>query len=70
MVSGKERILCHPYAFGLTDTEQMVFTMDKEGNCVMKDELQETKGLNSNMVRLVFSWRYSMDTTGELMEIL
>lgn len=44
--------------------------MDKEGNCVMKDELQETKGLNSNTVRLVFSWRYSVDTTGELVEIL
>lgn len=24
LVSGKERILCHPYALGLTDTEQMV----------------------------------------------
>lgn len=44
--------------------------MDKEGKLVMKDEPQETKGLNSNMVRLVFSWRYSKETTGELVEIL
>lgn len=36
----------------------------------MKDELQETKGLNSNMVRLVFSWIDSKDTTRELVEIL